>query len=114
MRKQCYLMTVALIAVLLAGASLAWAVPYRCNYQGMLTDDVGNPLAGIYDIRFQLCAALSGPCLWSEDQAVTVADGVYNVQLGETNPLNPSFLATTLCCIWKSASSMPAPAVGRR
>ena len=62
----------------------AFAVPGLINYQGMLTDDTGSPLDGIYLIRFYLYDADTGEgLLWDEEQNVAVSNGVYDVQLGE-------------------------------
>lgn len=69
-------------------------VPGRVNLQGLLTDDTGTPVAdGSYAMRFHLYdAEIGGAQLWNapngEQQSVTLANGVYNVQLGSVEPLN--------------------------
>ena len=67
----------------------AWAVPGLINYQGKVTDKDYNPLDGKYYMSFRLYTSESGPSFmaWSEEQAVLVFAGVYNVQLGSVTPL---------------------------
>ena len=72
--------------------SLAFAVPSEMNYQGKVTDAVGDPLDGTYDMRFRLYNALTGGIqLWNspdgEEQSVLVTEGIYNVSLGAIEPL---------------------------
>lgn len=75
------------IAFLLAAAAATAAVPQRLNYQGKLGNAAGDPLSGTYSFRFKLFAAeTGGAALFSEDvtgaDAVSVANGVYTVQIG--------------------------------
>ncbi|UCB52845.1 MAG: hypothetical protein JSV10_01780, partial [Candidatus Zixiibacteriota bacterium] len=69
--------------VLLTGASLA-NIPKLINYQGMLTNDSGDPLTGMYDITFKIYNASSaGDKRWEETQTdVAVTNGLFNVILG--------------------------------
>jgi hypothetical protein len=71
------------IVVCLTSVSLA-DIPKLINYQGMLTDDSGNPLTGTYDITFKIYNASSeGDERWAETQTdVAVTDGLFNVILG--------------------------------
>ena len=58
-------------------------VPMLINYQGYLTDDTGTSLDGDHNIQFSLYnSETSSEALWTEHQTVTVAEGVFNVQLG--------------------------------
>src|SRR5579883_1486897 len=73
------------------------AVPQLLNYQGKLGDSSGNPVNGVYDMRFRLCAdsACALP-LYDEEwdsgssQGVSVVNGNYTVQIGsyKTLPLS--------------------------
>jgi len=64
------------------------AVPNLINYQGVLTDSGGTPLNQDVSITFRLFdAATAGTAAWSETQTVTVSNGVYSVQLGQSTPL---------------------------
>jgi hypothetical protein len=65
-------------------------VPQEINYQGYLTDSGGNPVPdGDYVVSFAIYNLITGGIpLWSEAQTVTVANGIYNVILGQ-NPFPP-------------------------
>ena len=61
------------------------AVTQIINYQGSLTDDLGNPVNNTVSITFSLYHVDSGPeaAVWTETQpAVVVINGLFNVQLG--------------------------------
>src|SRR3954454_18938756 len=77
----------ALCAALLLPTAAAAAVPQYVNYQGKLGDASGNPLSGTYSFRFKLYNSLGGGALlFSEDfsgaNAVSVSNGIFNVQIG--------------------------------
>jgi hypothetical protein len=77
---------VAVITVSSASAS----VPHLVNYQGRLTDSLGAPLDGSYNITFSLYTAASGgSAFWTEAQQVSVSDGLFQVTFGSDagNPL---------------------------
>ena len=59
-------------------------IPKLINYQGMLANDSGEPLTGMYDITFKIHNAPSGGNMrWEETQTdVGVTDGLFNVILG--------------------------------
>ena len=72
------------------GTTLVWAqVPSLFNFQGRLTDPLGNPLTGSKTVIFRVYdASAGGALLWSETQAaVAVFNGLLNVQLGSVTPL---------------------------
>ena len=78
----------AMVVAIAAGTGLA-DVPPVLNHQGMLTDSAGSPLTGDYFMTFRLYeAAEGGTEIWSEAQQVTVENGVFNVYLGITAPLD--------------------------
>jgi hypothetical protein len=93
MRTQKNSITLFCIIALFLMSSPALAVPPLINYQGMLSDTTGNPVAdGQYSMTFKLYSVLTGgTVLWSEAQSVQVNGGVYHVQLG-TNPAFPTTL----------------------
>jgi hypothetical protein len=73
------------------GVSFA-QIPKKLSYQGILTDDSGNPLSGDQTLTLKLYDVGSGgTALWEETQNVVVDFGVFNVILGEVTPLNLSF-----------------------
>ena len=81
-----------LTVVLLIQFSLA-QVPQTMSYQGMLTDSEGQMVSdGTYRIAFRIYDQENeGNLLWEESQYVKVINGVFDVVLGEINPLNISF-----------------------
>ena len=67
-------------------------VPQQINYQGYLVDGTGVPVTDIYEMTFSIYDVASGPDapLWSETQStVNVANGVFNVQIGQDPSGNP-------------------------
>jgi hypothetical protein len=80
-----------LLFVLLPVASTE--VPHLINYQGMLTDDMGNPENGSYSFEFLIYDDTTGGDLkWSETQSgVQVQNGLFNVALGKQGALNLPF-----------------------
>ena len=81
------------LLIILTAASHA-NVPGEINYQGYLTDDLGDPVAdGNYQMRFIIYdAATGGTDLWHETHTtVMVVNGIYNVILGQLIPLNPNY-----------------------
>ncbi len=66
----------------------ALVIPWHINYQGYLTDDLGNPATDTLDMTFGIWdASVSGTELWSEDQTVSVENGIFNVVLGSIAPI---------------------------
>jgi hypothetical protein len=59
-------------------------IPKLINYQGMLTNNSGQPLIGNYDINFKVYNASSGGDMrWEETQTdIAVTNGLFNVILG--------------------------------
>jgi hypothetical protein len=72
-------------SLLLASATLAWAVPSEINYQGRLTDANGDPLTGEVSMSLKMFdAATAGNELYSEDIGTVTLDdnGVYSFPFG--------------------------------
>ncbi|MGA1823700.1 MAG: tail fiber domain-containing protein [bacterium] len=84
-----YIGTMAVIISLVCVISFSvWAVPPFINYEGKLTDLAGSPLNGTYEMIFYLYnVETGGTALWSEQQSVTIADGIFNVRLGAAQSL---------------------------
>ena len=80
-------------AVLLLGSGAASAaVPDFINFQGRLLDSNKLPRNGLFAVTFKICNTLAGDCsspLWFENKTVSVANGVFAVQLGSTTALTP-------------------------
>jgi hypothetical protein len=84
--RQLYLTsTITLVAAL----SISAAVPTTISYQGLLSDDTGQPIAdNDYSVTFTIYnSAGAGDSIWAEIQTVSTADGLFTVLLGANNPL---------------------------
>ncbi|UCB53205.1 MAG: hypothetical protein JSV10_03765 [Candidatus Zixiibacteriota bacterium] len=81
--KRLTIVASLVVLVFLVSAGLA-DIPRLVNYQGMLTDDAGNPLNGTPDLTFRIYNAPSGGTKrWEEaHSSVPVTDGLFNVILG--------------------------------
>ena len=88
-RKLGFTLFIILICTTLAFTQ----IPQKLSYQGILTDAGGVAVSnGDYDLHFALyLAATGGSAAWTESQTVTVNNGVFNVLLGEVNPLTLPF-----------------------
>jgi hypothetical protein len=85
--------TVILTTILLAFAAAVVRadVPRTIDHQGYLTTDAGEPVTGTRSMVFTIYdVAGAGTALWTETQSVTVADGLFNVFLGDVTPLPDS------------------------
>jgi hypothetical protein len=78
-----------LFAVLFLASSSYSQVPPMINFQGVVNDAAGNPLDGDFDMIFSIWdAPVGGNELWAEAQnLVPVENGVFNVLLGNVNPI---------------------------
>ncbi len=75
-----------LLAVVLA--LTVFSFPSKMLYQGRLTDDIGAPLAGNPNCRFELFdSETGGASLWNETQAVFFSTGLFTVYLGDATPV---------------------------
>ena len=81
-----------LFAVLITSNLILSQVPKTISYQGYLTDASQNPISGdqpltmaIYDVE------TGGTAVWQEVQVVPVVDGIFNVIIGSSVPLNLAF-----------------------
>jgi len=64
------------------------AIPKQISYQGVLKDASGNVLTGDFVMTFKIYNDPSGgSALWTEIQTVSVASGLFSVQLGSINPI---------------------------
>jgi hypothetical protein len=94
--NTCFGLIVGFAFVLFAVLPIQAAVPTQVSFQGYLTDSTGVPVPdGDYSMQFYLFdAPTGGSQLWNpnagEAQTVTVAGGIYQVQLGAVQPLDSS------------------------
>ena len=64
-------------------------VPNLIGFQGRLSDDIGDAINETVSITFSIYdVETGGTALWSETQAVDVTEGLFNVSLGSTTPLD--------------------------
>ena len=74
-----------LTSLLLASATLAWAVPSEINYQGRLTDANGDAVTGDVTMSLKMFdAATGGNEIYSEDIGTVTLDsnGIYSFEFG--------------------------------
>ncbi len=82
---------VAVLLIAMACAALA-AMPQTINYQGYLKNNDGTPVTGPLTIAFSLYSTTSGTgAMWTENQSVTAASGIYSARLGQINRLTLPF-----------------------
>jgi len=84
----------SLLIICAAGLALA-AVSGTMNYQGRLTNASGqNVPDGTYSLKFKIYdASLVGTTLWAETLNVSVASGLFSVQLGAVHSLSSSIFS---------------------
>ena len=81
------------LIVLFSLATLGQAqIPKTLSYQGVLTNDSGEPLTGDQTLTFKLYDTVSGGSeLWQEAQTMPLTDGIFSVILGSLTPLDLPF-----------------------
>ncbi len=101
------------LAVLLAATTAAAQIPQILNYQGVLTDAAGTPVAdGNYDLTFAIYGVpTGGAALWTETRTgVAVVRGGFSVLLGTTTALTLPFDAS----YWLGITVAPDPEMAPR
>ena len=79
--------TISLITIL-AFNIFSQTIPKQISYQGVLKDASGNILSGDFAMTFKIYNdPTGGSALWTEIQTVSVANGLFSVQLGSINPI---------------------------
>ena len=83
---------ILLVTLMLVFSLSTYALPpTTINYQGYLTNDTGSPLNSPpnVNVTFRLYTTpTGGSVIWNETQAVEVANGLFNVELGTVSPLS--------------------------
>jgi len=97
-------LTLAVITALLSWGAAYAAVPGLVNFQGRLLDPNKLPRNGDYLMSFKICnslaatcsapCAVGNACLWTENQTVTVTNGVFAVQLGAVAAIDGAVFAS--------------------
>ena len=85
------LTAVLALALMVLASHVRAEVPQLMNYQGLVTDNLGNPLNGTYSFTFRIYdVATGGTALWTETHpSVTVTEGRFSVILGQGTPPVP-------------------------
>jgi len=84
--------TLVIVVLAVMIAITVFAVPEEMNYQGKLTDPDGVAIEGTVTIRFSLWDAETGGSeVWFENRTVDVFHGLFDVNLGEVNPITLLF-----------------------
>jgi H-type lectin domain len=86
------------VAILfVAGVCLAASSTQMINYQGRLADTGGSPINGsTVSVIFSIYTTASGDTvLWTETQSIVVTGGLYNVKLGEVNPITDNLFSAS-------------------
>jgi hypothetical protein len=89
---------IAALAILVLTSTSHAAVPQLINFQSLLTDSAGTPIAnGNYSVVFTIWdAAAAGTSVWTETQNITTSGGLFDVLLGSVNPVEDTvFNGTT-------------------
>ncbi len=94
--KRANTVTLGMLLLLIFIGVFASGTPRLINYQGKLTSDSGVALNGNYDITFRIYdVETGGTPLWEEihsgASAITVTNGLFDVQLGTITPLTIAF-----------------------
>jgi len=86
-KKTIYLLCILVICI--SGAvPLSAQIPGMISYQARIVDESTGPVNDTRTISFTIYAqAEGGTPLWSEDQNVTIVNGLVNVMLGSVKPL---------------------------
>jgi hypothetical protein len=94
--------------VFLTGGGFA-DIPKLINYQGMLTNEFGDPLTGFYNLSFYIYDDTTGGNLeWSETQGgVRVENGLFNVVLGKETALDLPFDESYWLAVQVENDTMP-------
>ncbi len=98
-------------AILCCASTLHAQIPQTINYQGMLTDAAGKPVAdGTYSMLIHLYdSPTSSVPLWSETQVIPLRAGLFNIVLGRVTPLALPFDRTYYLGVTIGAGSELAP-----
>jgi hypothetical protein len=86
----------AVIATMIAVAAFA-VVPPTMTYQGIFMDAEGNVMPdGDYVVGFHIFGGPGGgPPDWTEYDTIHVENGLFEVVLGQSVPMNPAFIRPT-------------------
>jgi len=86
--KTRFLFLTALLALTFPFISHA-QIPRTLSYQGVLTDNIGNPRPdGSYAFTFRFYTSpAGGTAIWSESKSLSVKNGLFSTELGKQTPI---------------------------
>lgn len=91
-----FALALVLSSGLLAQDPVTTAVPTTIDFQGRLHDSGGSPVNATLNITFSLYSvSTSGTALWTETRSVQVVDGLFQIKLGESTPIDPGHFSGT-------------------
>lgn len=91
MKQKSWIGIVALVGLILLSQTVLGQVPQQINYQGYLTNAIGQSITDTLKIHFSIYSDQNRQkLLWSEDQMVMINRGIYNVHLGSKNEIPDS------------------------
>ncbi len=107
MKKVLFLMGVCLYVSF--SVSFGADIPKTINYQGMLTDTLGNPVTGLHNLSFRIWNhPTSGSVRWYENHfGVSIENGLFNVVLGKDSAIVLDFTEDYWMSISVDAETMP-------
>lgn len=95
MRRSLIFAFASVIVLLFAPLAFApdGSIPHLINYQGMLTNDLGEPLDGNFNLTFRIFDDPdAGSQKWGETQNnIPVENGLFSVILGSADPIDLPF-----------------------
>jgi hypothetical protein len=96
MRARCLFVVLLILATV--GVAVSWAeVPSQISFQGKLTHQNGGPIADAnYQLTFKIYDAPTlGNALWIEQDTTTTRAGLFQLMLGEVNPIPKNIFIDT-------------------
>jgi hypothetical protein len=83
---------VVLASILVVVPVILCGVPQIIHFQGVLEDNQGTPLDGVYSVTFSIYdQEFGGGALWSEMRDVSCEAGLFSVLLGQNTPVSLAF-----------------------
>ena len=89
-KQKLLLFCMAFLLLIFSSYPCFSGISQKINYQGILVNDLNEPLDGSFSILFSIYdVGIGGTALWSGAQTVSVENGVFNVLLGAVTVFPP-------------------------
>ncbi|MBN1754773.1 hypothetical protein JW877_01030, partial [bacterium] len=80
-----------ILSYIIISITLVYPVPLEMNFQGRISDTLGVPIEGSRNITFEIYESPAGGArIWFETRTLSFYSGLFNVRLGEVNPIPAS------------------------